>query len=89
MEKGCQADKEDMRRGIEALQTRCEEAFREQVSCPFDIDLPQSRLEADVEARDELLDRLRSRSAMLEREMRESQKISQLQVSTYTILANI
>ena len=35
----------------------------------------------DVEARDELLDRLKSRSAMLERELRESQRIHQIQVS--------
>jgi len=33
-----------------------------------------------VEARDDLLDRLRSRLAMLERELRESQRISQVQV---------
>jgi chromosome segregation ATPase len=34
----------------------------------------------DVEARDDLLDRLRSRLAMLERELRESQRIAQVQV---------
>jgi len=35
----------------------------------------------DVEARDELLDRLKSRSAMLERELREAQRIAHVQVS--------
>jgi hypothetical protein len=33
-----------------------------------------------VEARDDLLDRLRSRLAMLERELRESQRVAQVQV---------
>jgi hypothetical protein len=34
----------------------------------------------DVEARDDLLDRLRSRLAMLERELKESQRVAQVQV---------
>jgi hypothetical protein len=34
----------------------------------------------DVEARDDLLDRLRSRLSMLERELRESQRVAQVQV---------
>jgi coproporphyrinogen III oxidase-like Fe-S oxidoreductase len=83
-EKAFEGDKAEMERGLQAIQERCEEAFREQVSSisVWQYELkPQTRLEMDVEARDDLLDRLRSRLAMLEREVRESQRIAQVQVS--------
>jgi hypothetical protein len=42
-----------------------------------------------VEARDDLLDRLRSRLSMLERELRESQRIAQVQVCHITYMADV
>lgn len=62
-----------------------------QVKCSTDEEarLQQARLETDVEARDELLDRLRSRLGILERELREAQRIAQVQVSQYKDMADI
>lgn len=58
------------------LQMRHEEALNEQVRAAElrDIADDQSRLEADLEGRDELLDRLRGRAAEAERLLRESAK---------------
>ena len=49
--------------------------------CPIDVArLTRSRLETDVQERDELLDRVRSRMGMIERDLRESQNRATNQV---------
>ncbi|WWC62064.1 uncharacterized protein I303_104653 [Kwoniella dejecticola CBS 10117] len=64
----------ELSKGMSALQTRSEEAFNE-----------QSRMEADLEERDELLDRLRKRLADAERQARDSQKRYVEQEQTFEI----
>ncbi|OCF60721.1 hypothetical protein L486_00360 [Kwoniella mangroviensis CBS 10435] len=65
---------EELVKGISALQSKTDEAFNE-----------QTRMEADLEERDELLDRLRKRLTEAERLARESQKRYIEQEQTFDI----
>ncbi|WWC70072.1 uncharacterized protein I206_104018 [Kwoniella pini CBS 10737] len=65
---------EELIKGMNALQARGDEAYNE-----------QSRMEADLEERDELLERLRKRLADSERQARESQKRYIEQEQTFEI----